>query len=81
MNYDIRPDLILFMQVKGELKIYVVEAEISNNVGSYKKYECFDWTEFFSVKPTIVYITRQKIADPNIVTIKPDFSDIDKLIQ
>jgi hypothetical protein len=78
---DIRPDLILFVRINGNLRIIIVEAEISNNYGGYNKYARLDWQKFFSVKPTIVYITRQKIVDQNIVTVKPDLSDIGKLIK
>lgn len=67
----IRPDAIVIIKFKNELKTYLVEVEISNNsinkkLKTYSEFYISECMELLGCRPDILFITNKKIPQTEL---------------
>lgn len=87
---SVRADMVILGTHRGKAYLYMVECETIQNgtVIDYSKYNNFminEWKEYFSIEPTVLYVTDKKIfkekIDYNYKLIGSKLRDFDKLIE
>ena len=86
---DVIADGFIVYKVNETTRIALVEVEnqksFKSNMSKYKSlYRSMAWKEYFNVFPNIIIVSNEreiKIDDLNLIFIKKDFSNIDKILE